>query len=573
MSRRAGTRSAGLALSAALAAASTAVLLALPALAAPSAPAGTPAVRAARVPGSFVLGGGGFGHGVGMSQYGAQAQALAGRSAAQILAGYYTGTTVTAVRDDADIRVQILGDVTSTRITAGAVDELGGWYTIAVGRRALKGRLGDRLAVATSGAGVRATLTHAGRSASIAGSRLVVRWQGTREMAGPATVVRVQGASATYRWGRLEITNILGLLNVVDVLRLRDEYLNGIDEVPASWAPAALQAQAIAARTYAIKAMAAGVYRWCDCHVYDDTRSQVFHGWSRQAAPGSGPRWTAAVRATTASRRTGRVVTYRGAPIDAVYFSSDGGHTENSEDVWSTVVPYLRGVPDPWSAGAGNPLATWSRTRSQAQVAAAFGLSDVVSLDLSDRTAGGGVRVAVATSSAGVRSRISGASLENRLGLPSWWVARPAERVAGRDRWATALAGAALVTPKPPTRGGTVVVAGGQPLTAEAAVAAPLAHHLHAPLLLVARDAIPAAVAAHLAAHPPDRVVVVGGPDSVSDAVVTALAAPARTVTRIAGADRYATSALVALQIGASAGFAVVALGDDAALATTVAAA
>ncbi|MGZ4624954.1 MAG: SpoIID/LytB domain-containing protein, partial [Kineosporiaceae bacterium] len=566
---------------AAVAAAGTAVLLALPALATPSAPtgapagapAGTPAARAVRVPGSFVLGGGGYGHGVGMSQYGAQAQALAGRSARQILSTYYTGTSLTAVRDDADIRVQILGDATSTNITSRAIDELGGRYAVIAGRRALKGRPGDRLVVATSGSGVRATLTHAGKATSISGGRLVVRWQGTREMAGPATVVSVRGAAGTYRRGHLEITNIIGLLSVVNVLRLGEEYLDGIDEVPASWAPAALQAQAIAARTYAIKAMAGGVYRWCDCHVYADTRSQVFHGWSREGAPGSGPRWTAAVRATTASSRTGLVVTYRGAPIDAVYFSSDGGHTENSEDVWSTAVPYLRGVPDPWSAGGGNPLATWSRTRSQAQVAAAFGLPDVVWLDLSDRTGGGGVQVAVATSSSGRRARISGASLENRLGLPSWWVSRPARRVAGGNRWSTALAAAALVAPAPPGEGRTVVVAGAQPLTAEAAVAAPLAHHLHSPLLLVARDAVPAAVAAYLAAHPPSTILVVGGADTVSDAVVAGLAGTGRTVTRVAGVDRYATAELVAQRIGAPAGFAVVAPGDDAALATTAAAA
>jgi SpoIID/LytB domain protein len=569
------SRRPGLLVPALVAAAGLAVTLLLPRTGLPSswaAPTPTAAVSPApRVPATFVLGGGGYGHGVGMSQYGAQAQALAGRSAATILATYYRGTTLTSARDDAEIRVQVLGDRTSTRITTSAVDELGGRFVAAVGRRSLLGRAGDTLTVTTTSTGVRAALTHAGRTTSLSGTRIVVRWQGTRAMSGPATLVHVSGAAAVYRWGRLEISKVLGLVNVVDVLRLHDEYLNGLDEVPASWRPAALQAQAIAARTYAIKALAGGVSRWCDCHVYDDTRSQVFHGWSREAQPTWGARWTAAVRATAPSRTTGRIVTYRGKPIDAVYFSSDGGRTENSEDVWANAVPYLRSVADPWSAGGGNPLARWSRTRTQAQVAAAFGLPDVASLNLSARTTGGGVVTAVATSSAGRVARIGGRTLASRLSLPSWWVSRSATRIAGTASWDTALAAAA-----PLGADGTVVVAGGAPLTTEAAVAAPLARHLRAPLLLVARDSVPASVAAWLKKRRVTKVIVVGGTDTVADATMASLAqltGTGATVGRIAGADRYATSALVAGQIGATAGFAVVAPGDDAQLAVTIAAA
>jgi putative cell wall-binding protein len=121
-----------------------------------------------------------------------------------------------------------------------------------------------------------------------------------------------------------------------------------------------------------------------------------------------------------------------------------------------------------------------------------------------------------------------------------------------------------------------VVVAGGAPLTADAAVAAPLARHLHAPLLLVAQDAVPASVQAWLQKRHVTKVIVVGGADSVSDAVLASLGqlvATGGTVTRLAGADRYDTSALVARQIGAPAGFAVVGAGDDAQLASVVAAA
>src|SRR4051794_7646161 len=165
-----------------------------------------------------------------------------------------------------------------------------------------------------------------------------------------------------------------------------------------------------------------------------------------------GARWAAAVRATAPGRSTGTVVTYAGTPIDAVYFSSDGGRTENSEDVWANPLPYLRSVADPWSSRPANPLASWSRTRTQKQVAAAFGLPDVVALDLSDRTAGGGVRVAVATSSSGRTARLSGGRLAGLLTLPSRWLGRPAARTAGADRYAVA------VTAATPAKDGTVVI-------------------------------------------------------------------------------------------------------------------
>ena len=402
-----------------------------------------------------------------------------------------------------------------------------------------------------------------------------MKWQGTRDLAGGATVVDIPGAGGTYRWGRLEATRIGGTLNLVNVLRLHDEYLDGIAEVPTSWAPAALQAQAVAARTYAIRALAGKPSSSCACDVHDDTRSQVFRGWDREGGQG-GSRWVAAVHATAPSSRSGRVVTYQGKPIDAVYFSSDGGATENSEDVWSSAVPYLRSVPDPWSAGGGNPLASWTRTRTQAQVAAAFGLPDVASLDLSDRTAGGSVRSAVATSSDGRSVRVSGPALISRLGLPARWLARPSSRVADAATapagWGTALAAARSVDPQAPA---TVVVAGGSAtsVTAEAAVAATLARHLRAPLVLVPQDSVPPAVKAFVAARHTGRLVVVGGTDTVPAAIAAALAGSKITVTRIAGADRYETAALVARQVGAPARLAVVAPGEDATLATTVAAA
>ena len=368
---------------------------------------------------------------------------MAGRSAAQILAGYYTGTAMRAVRDNAEIRVQVLGDASSTRITTSSDAAAGGHFTVAVrsssGTRTLRGVEGDVLAVTTAGATVRLTLTHAGRSTSAAGSRAVVRWQGTRDLAGPATVVAVRGARAHYRWGRLEISSVLGVVNVVEVLRLHEEYLNGIDEVPASWAPAALQAQAIAARTYAIKALAGGVSRWCDCHLYDDTRSQVYDGWDREGQAAGAPGGLGRPRHRAEPlHRHGRHLRRRAHRRHLLLLRRRPHRERRGRLVQPRALPAQR--PRPLERPRRQPARRVVPRRTQAQVAAAFGLPDVAVLDLSDRTAGGGVRSAVATSSGGRTARISGGRLESRLGLPSWWVSRAGDadgrrRPAGTPSW------------------------------------------------------------------------------------------------------------------------------------------
>lgn len=90
-----------------------------------------------------------------------------------------------------------------------------------------------------------------------------------------------------------------------------------------------------------------------------------------------GAQWVAAVDATDT-----RVVTYNGALIDAVYSSSSGGYTENSEVVWVSAVPYLRGVPDAADLLGGNPNASWTRTYSGTQLGTWFGLGQVTSVQV-----------------------------------------------------------------------------------------------------------------------------------------------------------------------------------------------
>ena len=121
-------------------------------------------------------------------------------------------------------------------------------------------------------------------------------------------------------------------VNVVDL----EEYLYGVvpSEMPQSYEKEALKAQAVSARTYAMTKL--GAHTGSGYQLCDGTNCQVYKGYSNEAAS-----TTAAIDATE-----GEVACYNGSPIEAVFSSSTGGYTENSENVWWATVPYLRAVPE-----------------------------------------------------------------------------------------------------------------------------------------------------------------------------------------------------------------------------------
>lgn len=134
-----------------------------------------------------------------------------------------------------------------------------------------------------------------------------------------------------------------------------------------------LQAQAIAARTYAYRNLGP-LKAACACNVYDEVTSQHFKGWAHENAKDSGP-WRRAVQDTQsgsgASVRNAKVVMYKGGLIDAVYSSSSGGKTNSAAEVWGSDIPYLRSRDDAASktAAARNPNASWTVKPSQAAMA------------------------------------------------------------------------------------------------------------------------------------------------------------------------------------------------------------
>jgi stage II sporulation protein D len=133
-----------------------------------------------------------------------------------------------------------------------------------------------------------------------------------------------------------------GGITVVNVIDL-EAYLDGVikGEMDPRWPPEAVRAQAIAARTLAVQRIAAHPSA-AGFDLPATTDAQVYLG-----AGAEDPAANAAVASTR-----GLIVTYEGRPIFAAYHSNSGGHTEDSENVWGTLYPYLRGVPDPYALEA-----------------------------------------------------------------------------------------------------------------------------------------------------------------------------------------------------------------------------
>lgn len=390
-------------------------------------------------PAQFTLAGAGWGHGVGMSQWGAYGMAKAGYDAASIAAHYYTGTQIVPVQDDMDIRVALMLQAQHVAIRSEALEAGGGAIEVTVGPTVTVGGPADDFTFSLRGADIRVERTAGGQTVDLGSAPIVtVRWAGTRNpgtAVGPATlanVAKTRAALATpghrYRYGTIELVPVStrqGVrMNVINSVRVHDEYLYGISEVSNSWPDAALQAQVLAARSYALSKIDSGVRQSCSCHVDDGGGpffDQTFTGIAK-ATSAKGDRWVAAVNATHASDVTGLAILHEGKAIRAFYHASSGGATQSVSDVWGGKLPYVVSVPDPWMNVPENPVAAWQVVVPQAQMAAAFGVPSVLSVDVSQRDASGAVRSVQAVLPDGSQVSRTGPQWATALKLKSRYV-------------------------------------------------------------------------------------------------------------------------------------------------------
>lgn len=388
----------------------------------------SPQSHAVDIPTTFQIHGSGYGHGVGMSQIGAKAKALAGETATSILSYYYKDVAIEPLDDSKILRVNIGHLLTSARMSTVTPDA-----TIQI----FSGEIGDaqdQLPLATLPAKSSLNFTVLGSTvvpSVVTGKKVVsvprnrvftVRWTGTRYLAGVEGVISLTHNNLTkrYRYGQMQFRAVkaaaLGYrLEITNSVRLSDEYLWGVSEVPSSWPEAALQAQAIASRTYALNK--AGIYRAsCDCDLYGEISDQSFLGYAKETEKGWGQFWKAAVTNTA-----GLTMTQLGKPIAAYFSSSTGGLTETAINAWGSEKSFTQSVADPASLDpVMNPrFYQWDRTVTQATVAAAFALPDVISLEIVGRNASGTVAMIRATSSAGVVKSLRGETFRSRIVIPS----------------------------------------------------------------------------------------------------------------------------------------------------------
>lgn len=302
--------------------------------------------------GVFAIAGHGWGHGRGMSQWGAQGAASNGVSAETIVSTYYPGTTRT-VLSPAPIRVVLQGDEGSDTHVYAAEGLVA--TDVASGTRLElpAGPTRWRVVVDASGLHLQSLTGTTWTAVAIGGA---TTHTGPVRFSGP-TFVRVaypNGSSRDYRGAVQAVkTGAVTLASVV-VLSLED-YLLGVvpREAPSSWKPAALQAQAIAARSYSAnkRERVAGAGSWDIC---DTTQCQVFGGSRAYTASGAVSELEPATTSQAVRDTAGVVRTFGGKSIFAEFSSSNGG--------WSTKgdFAYLAAQRDDWDGLVPNSVHRWT---------------------------------------------------------------------------------------------------------------------------------------------------------------------------------------------------------------------
>lgn len=341
---------------------------------------------AARAGSLLLVSGHGWGHGVGMSQWGAYGYALHGWSYKRILAHYYPHTRIERYGEPR-VRVLLVQGAKvatvgcATKITVG--DGRGRWWSLHAG---------------TYGLGPKLVLP-LGRGRGHALGR-VAEFQ--------CALAPLELDGRAYH-GELVARSSGGTLSVVDNLPL-DTYVRDVvpSEMPSHWGIAALEAQAVAARSYAVSELKPSA----NYDLLPDTRDQVYGGVAAER-----PRSDRAVYDTL-----GQVLTWDGQVARTYYSSSSGGRTESVQDAWSGAAPtpYLVSVPDPYDSYS--PHHDWGPFAvSPTTLAARLGATSAVTSLHLVRDTGYRVTQVQASLASGATAHWSGEQVAKALHLQSNW--------------------------------------------------------------------------------------------------------------------------------------------------------
>lgn len=361
-------------------------------------------------PATFTFYGGGWGHGAGMSQYGAYGRAAAGKTYRAILRFYYPNTRLAQTDYRGAVAVGVASGRSAVTMTPHGRAEL----KINNQVKAVV-RSGQTAVVSHSAAGWSMVVDGVEKCPSVCGG-------GTAALTyADGTVVDVAGVGQ-YDHGKIRLVpgaSRPDQLFVVVAGLTMDEYLYGLAEMPSSWPAEALKAQAVAGRSFAQHNIEARRASSSWAYPYDlsaTTGDQVYAGRAKSAGA-YGEHWVGAVEATS-----GEILVHDGEPIQAFYSSSHGGHSANSEYVFYEALPYIRAKVDPFGSHQ-NPFHEWTRTYSVAELSrwlGAYSSSNVGTLESIEITghlgeSGRVNRATVILSGTGGTKQITGNELRWRI--------------------------------------------------------------------------------------------------------------------------------------------------------------
>jgi stage II sporulation protein D len=354
-----------------------------------------------------------------MSQYGARGRALAGQDAATILTHYYAGTTIVPRDPLTPVRVLIASGLKPSPTAPIAVTGVGGTWSV----DGLPGTFPAGATLTVGGSFGAWQVTVSGPDASSLAAAPLLNDVRIRPV-DPTTLLQVSFKPSTRNLYRGVIRLIASTrVSAIDEVPL-DQYLGGVVpvEMPSTWPAEALKAQAIAARSYAVRRLhpLTGTF-----DMYDDSRAQYYWGVRAERASVN-----AAIAATA-----GQVLMIGLLVANTVYCSADGGATENSEFVWTSSTggvvnrpaPELRGSPDRTPVGApydaASPSNSWrTATYTQAQFSTIFAadartnVGTILALDLSRRGVSGRLIAVTLIGTLGVKT-VSGMLFQSIFNL------------------------------------------------------------------------------------------------------------------------------------------------------------
>lgn len=413
-------------------------LSAAPASAATCPSSGGVSVPEASASGDVVFQGHGWGHSLGMSQYGAQGAAKLGCSYRQILAGYYPGSVVSAPTMPRAVFLRMLNDGARADATAetGAVtwqslDVVGGTNVV---KNVVTQPKGTTYRVYRDGTGTKLRIYDPATQKDLwtsSGPATKLRLVHSTRVVRLVTYVRNSAGYTTYmdrrlRWDYTQFGYDGNWFDAVQIIQDdssgpgMQKYLWGIAEVPTLFPTAALQAQAVAARTYAARLGGGSLAN----PLMPTPADQNYTGYAKESEDATyGNRWKGAVD-TTAKQV---LKDSNGGWVTTYYSSSMGGRTEDVRYVgWSTAaVPYLRSIDDSrWEMASGNNPAyrSWAKSFSWSTLAAKLGFSEIASISVPAKGTAArldGVKVQGVKGGTFVTSYLSGWDVRQALGLLS----------------------------------------------------------------------------------------------------------------------------------------------------------